>query len=78
MKLTTLSDYEVDYSFDVHELQSPLGKYIVAEFCKKGDINLTKQRDREYGFAACEQPRATEINKIPTEQLDDLPVDNLD
>ena len=77
VKLTILSEYEVEYSFDVHEPLSPLGKHIVAEFCKKGAIDLTTQRGREYGFAACEQPRATEINKIPTEQPDrekDLPV----
>ena len=33
VKLTTLSEYEVDYSLDAHEPQSPLGKHIVAEFC---------------------------------------------
>ena len=70
VKLTTLSEYEAEYSFDVHEPLLPLGKHIVAEFCKKGAIDLTTQRGREYEFAAREQPRATEINKIPTEQLD--------
>ena len=40
VKLTTLSKYEVDYSFHVHEPQLPLGKYIVVEFCKKGALDL--------------------------------------
>ena len=40
VKLITLSEYEVDYSFDVDEPQLPLGKHIIAEFCKKGAIDL--------------------------------------
>lgn len=40
LKYTTLSEYKDDYSFDVHESQSPLGN-IVAEFCMKGAIDLT-------------------------------------
>ena len=51
VKLTTLSEYEVDYSFDVHQPQSPLRKNMVAEFYKKESIDLTTQRGREYGFA---------------------------
>ena len=53
-------------------------KHIVAEFCKKGAIDLTTQRGRECIFGECELPRATEINKIPTEQLIHLPVNSLD
>ena len=44
VKLTTLSEYKVDYCFDIHEPQSPLGIHIVGEFCKKGTIYLTTQR----------------------------------
>ena len=75
VKWTTLSEYEVDYSFDVHEPQSPLGKHIAAEFRKKRAINLITRGSREYGFAECEQPLAT---GILTEQLDHLSVNNLD
>ena len=41
VELTTHSEYEVDYLFDVDEPQLPLGKHIVAEFCKKIAIYLT-------------------------------------
>ena len=52
----TISEYEVGYSFDVHEPRLPLRKHIAAEFCKTGAIDLTTQRSQEYGFAGCEQP----------------------
>ena len=61
MKLTTLLEFEVDYFFDVDEFQLPLGKHIVPEFCKKGAIDLTTQRDQRYGFAEFEQPQTTKL-----------------
>ena len=61
LKQITLSEYKDDYSFDVHEPQSPLGKHIVAEFCMKGAIDLTTKPGSEYEFGECEQPQATEV-----------------
>ena len=58
VKLTTLSEYEVDYSFDVDEPQLPLGKHIVAEFCKKGAIDLTTW-SRIYSVRRLKQQKLT-------------------
>ena len=61
VKLTTLSEYEVDYSFSVDEPELPLGKHIFAKFCEKRAIDLTTQHGPEYGFAEWEQAGTTKI-----------------
>ena len=78
IKLDNLQDFEVDYSFEVEEPQSPLGKHIIKEFCKKAAIDLTTQRGREYGFSEYSEPRATDLTKLSKNQLDGLPTNNLD
>ena len=63
MKLTNLSEYEVDYFFYVDEFQLPLGKHIDVEFCKIGAIDLTTQHDQEYGSAECEQQSVSSLEQ---------------
>ena len=72
--MNILVEFEVDFSCKVDEPDSVLGKHILKEFYKQAAIDLTTQRGREYGFAE----HATNINEIPKEQVDYMPVNNLD
>ena len=42
--------YRVDYSFQVHQTESPLDSYITEKFCKQATSHLARQCGREYGF----------------------------
>ena len=76
--MNTLVEFEVDFSFKVDKPDSVLGTHILKQFCKQAAIDFTTQRGREYGFAKHEKSRATNINEIPKEQVDYMPVNNLD
>ena len=78
LKMNTLVEFEVDFSFKVDEPDSVLTKHILEEFCKQAAIDLITQRGREYGFTEHEKSRATNINEIPKEQVDYMPVNILD
>ena len=78
LKMNTLVEFEVFFSFKVDEPDSVLGKVILKEFWKQAAIDLTTQRGEEWGFAEHEKSRATDINEIPKEQVDYMPVNNLD
>ena len=71
VKLINLSKYEVDYSFDVHEPQSPLGKHIYSFWVlQEWSYWFNNTMWSRIWIAECEQPWATKINKILMEQLD--------
>ena len=64
LKMNTLVEFQVNFTFKVDEPDSVLGKYILKEFCKQAAIDLTTQLGREYEFMEHEKSRATKINEI--------------
>ena len=78
LKMNTLVEFEVDFSFKVDEADSVLGKHISKKFCKQATIDFMTQQGREYGFAEHEKSSATNISEILKEQVDYMAVNNLD
>lgn len=78
--LDTLSEYNVEYSFEIQEPSSDVEKHILNLCAKKGAADLATQRGREYGFGseADASTRATAIHKLDASLLEYLPTDNLD
>ena len=75
--LSTLDNYSVNYSFEVTEPNTLLGKLILGRFCLQAAEDLVRQRGREYGFSV-ENNRATDLTTVPEEICDKLPSHNLD
>ena len=48
--MNSLKKYGVDYSFQVHQPESPLSSYITEQFCKQAASYLSCQHGQEYGF----------------------------
>lgn len=76
-KMDTLNEYSVNYSFEVKEPTTPLGKIILSRFNTRAADDLGRQRGREFGFST-EPKRATDLTQVPSDICDKLPDHNLD
>ena len=73
-KMDSLRKYGVDYSFQVHQPESPLGLYITEQFCKQEASDLAGQHGQEHGFVDIDEKeqRATDLTKVDYDIIDKL------
>ena len=58
-KMNSLKKYGVDYSFQVHQLESPLRSYITKQFYKQAASDLASQHFREYSFVDTDEKKTS-------------------
>lgn len=77
MKVDTLDDFRVNYSFDVREMQTDIEKAIMNQFCLQASKDFKLQKGREYGFNNIQNERATNLAALSKEQIQGVPLTNM-